>query len=124
MRVDQISLERARALRGDSTGAERLIWSRVRRNRLGVTFRRQQPIGPYIADFVCFKARLIIEIDGGQHSQQLERDQERTSYLRSQGFEVARFWNNEALQQTGAVEEVIRYVVERRLQTPSPQSSP
>ena len=125
MRFDQISLDRASALRKGSTDAERLLWSRVRRKRLGgATFRRQHPIGWYIVDLVCYKARLIVEIDGGQHSLQIERDTERTSYLQSRGFEVVRFWNNEVLQQIDVVVEVIREIVVERLGTPSPQSSP
>jgi very-short-patch-repair endonuclease len=84
----------ARALRSDMTDAERKLWYRLRAHRLnGTSFRRQVPIGRYIADFVCLQARLIIEVDGGQHG--TEGDAKREAWLRGQGFHVLRFWNND-----------------------------
>ena len=90
------------------------ISAAIRRN--GCKFRRQQPIGPYIVDFVCFEKRLIIEVDGGQHIQQVEDDNARTQWLRSQGFQVLRFWNNQVLKEIGGVQELIL----RKLELPNP----
>jgi very-short-patch-repair endonuclease len=95
---------RARALRHDMTSAERCIWSRLRAHRFqGFSFRRQAPIGPYIVDFLCPDARLIIEIDGGQHAVQTNRDAVRDAWLREQGFVVLRFWNNDVLTNLSGV---------------------
>ncbi len=100
--------DRARVLRKNSTDAERRLWQGLRRNQInGCKFRRQQPIGPYIVDFVCFEKRLIIEVDGGQHAQQLEDDLARTEWLRSQGFQVLRFWNNQILREIDSVKAAI-----------------
>ena len=85
---------RARSLRVNSTDTERIIWSALRGHRMnGATFRRQTPIGPYIVDFVCHAAKLVIEIDGGQHfeSRQEQRDARRDAYLANKGFRVLRF---------------------------------
>jgi very-short-patch-repair endonuclease len=73
----------------------------------GNRFRRQQPIGPYIVDFVCLEKRLVIELDGGQHAEQPEYDAERTAWLESQGFRVMRFWNNQVLEEIEIVKEAI-----------------
>ncbi len=78
----------------------------------GCKFRRQQPIGPYIVDFVCFEKRLIIEVDGGQHAQRVEDDNARTEELRSQGFQVLRFWNNQILREIDSVKAAILEVLE------------
>ena len=91
------------------TKAEGRIWSRLRAHRFqGYSFRRQLPIGPYIVDFVCLDARLIIEIDGGQHaSAEAERDKKRDAWLRSQGFLILRYWNNDVLTNlTGVLEHI------------------
>jgi len=74
----------------------------------GLKFRRQQPIDNYIVDFVCFENRIIIEADGGQHAVENNEDSERDSYLQRLGFMVLRFWNNEVLQNTTGVLEIIR----------------
>ncbi len=74
----------------------------------GLKFRRQQPIDNYIVDFVCFENHIVIEVDGGQHATEKEKDIERDIYLRRQGFKVLRFWNNEVLQNTNGVLAVIR----------------
>jgi len=74
----------------------------------GVKFRRQQPIGKYIVDYVSFEKRIVIELDGGQHSAEQERDRERDNWLSKQGFKVLRFWDNEVLQNLEGVLEVIR----------------
>ena len=82
----------ARRLRTDSTDAERLLWSRLRAHRLEPhKFNRQQPIGRYIVDFVCFEAQLVIELDGGQHMDAFAADAERDAWLSSQSFRVLRF---------------------------------
>jgi very-short-patch-repair endonuclease len=99
---------RARSLRRNQTPAEALLWSRLRRgNLLDAKFRRQVPLGPFIVDFLCHKARLIIEADGGQHGLQLEKDAARTAWLEGAGYKVLRFWNNEIFNHTDAVMDVI-----------------
>ena len=77
---------------------------------MGLKFKRQKPMGRYIVDFVCVEQRLIIEIDGGQHAEQMAYDQHRDAWLRSQGYTVLRFWNNEVMQQLEGVLEQIRAV--------------
>ena len=100
--------ETARKLRKESTEAEKLLWKHLRTKQLnGLKFRRQEQIGRYIADFVCFERSLIIEADGGQHAVEKEKDDERTAWLNSQGFTVLRFWNNEILSNPEGVLEVI-----------------
>ncbi len=85
------------------TDAERRLWYRLRAHRLrGIKFKRQAVIGRYIADFVCFERKLIIEVDGGQHDGK-GSDVARDRWLADQGFRVMRFWNNEMLQHTDAV---------------------
>lgn len=101
------SREFAKSLRKRMTDAESLLWRHLRAHRLsGQKFRRQQPIGAYIVDFVHFGARLVIEADGGQHSA-CASDVARDAWLTSQGFRVLRFWNNEILQNTESVLAVI-----------------
>ncbi len=99
-----------KALRDRSTPAEIRLWYLLRNRRLqGLKFRRQVPIGKYIADFVCHEKRLIIECDGGGHneSQQMDRDAVRTYFLSGAGYRVIRFWNDEILQGTERVLESI-----------------
>jgi very-short-patch-repair endonuclease len=114
--VSKLQRSRARTLRHDMTDAERRLWYRLRAHRFGgLSFRRQVPIGPYIADFVCFDARLVVEVDGGQHASQSAYDTERDAWLRSQGFVVLRFWNNDVLVNTQAVlEQIAKIVVQSR----------
>jgi very-short-patch-repair endonuclease len=106
----------AKTLRQNMTDAEQLLWRHLRAHRLdGQKFRRQQPIGPYVVDFVHFGARLIVEADGGQHNGSasgLVRD----AWLRAQGFRVMRFWNNDILRSTDAVLSSILAALEQ----PSP----
>ncbi len=98
----------ARRLRQYPTDAEQRLWSRLRQRQIeGARFRRQAPIGPYVVDFVCFGARLVIEVDGGQHAQQQDRDAQRTTWLEAQGFRVLRFWNHEVLGNIEGVAETI-----------------
>ena len=98
---------RAKNLRKQSTDTERHLWYNLRANRLGFKFKRQVPIGTYIVDFVCLEKRLIIELDGSQHFDNQKYDIERTDWLNAHGFKVLRFWNNDVLQQTTSVIEVI-----------------
>ena len=103
--------ERARRLRREATPEETLLWSRLRGEQLGVKFRRQQPLGFYIADFVCFECALVIELDGGQHAEETARayDAVRTEYLEGREFRVLRFWNNEI---SGNLEGVLFRILE------------
>ena len=109
----------ARKLRKNLTEAEKVLWQRLRLRQLhGYKFRRQCAIGHYVADFACFERKLIIEIDGGQHSDQVSHDSERTKWFESQGFRVMRFWNNQMLKETDAVIEVISNALPPHLNPP------
>ncbi len=111
----------AKNLRKRSTHAEILLWRHLRAKQLeGLKFKRQQPIGNYIVDFVCFKKRIVIEVDGGQHAIEKDKDRERDKWLEGQGFRVLRFWNNEVLMNTEGVLEVIRGEL---FESPSPNPS-
>ena len=102
------TMERARELRENPTVAERVLWKHIRRRQLGGhRFRRQHPTGPYILDFFCFQKGLVLEIDGGQHSERAASDAERTARLEARGFRVLRFWNNQVLNEIEAVKEAI-----------------
>ncbi len=97
----------AKHLRRNMTDAEQLLWRHLRGHRLvGQKFRRQQPLGPYVVDFAHFGARLIVEADGGQHNASTH-DARRDAWLKGQGFQVLRFWNNEILLNTEQVLAVI-----------------
>lgn len=111
----------ARRLRRDQTDAERLIWAALRAHRLnGASFRRQKPIGPYIVDFVCESARLIVEIDGGQHYEAagVARDATRDAYLSSKGYRVLRFSNVDVPKSRSGVLETL--ISELDKMAPSP----
>jgi very-short-patch-repair endonuclease len=113
---------RARQMRREPTEAERRLWSKLRSSGLGVRFVRQRPIGPYIADFACRAARLIVELDGGQHGG--DYDERRDAYLRRQGWRVLRFWNPDVLSNTDVVLETIRLaVIEQQVIAPDPSPS-
>ena len=106
-------VSRARNLRAEATDAEKLLWSHLRRHQmLGYQFRRQEPIGKYIADFVCYRKRLVIELDGGQHIDQLDYDSERSRWLETRGFRVVRFWNEDVLSNAEGVLSVIALFLE------------
>ena len=112
----------ARNLRKQSTDAEKLLWKNLRGCRMeGYKFRRQLVIEPYIVDFVCLEAKLIVEADGGQHAEHLEDDAKRTQLLQAMGYTVMRFWNNEILNKTEAVLENIRSIL---INTPHPDPLP
>ena len=113
----------AKSLRQCLTDAEQRVWLQLRAHRLcGAKFKRQQPLGPYIVDFVCFESRLVIEIDGGQHLDSAD-DRVRDAWLGARGFRVLRFWNHEVLNDLPAVLEVIAAHVRTTppLPTPLPQ---
>jgi very-short-patch-repair endonuclease len=106
----------ARRLRREMTDAQHRLWKHLRAHRFaGEKFRRQEPIGPYIVDFVSHRSRLIVELDGGQHAVRLEQDRERTRWLETRGYRVVRFWNNQVLTETEPVLEAIALAL-----TPSP----
>jgi very-short-patch-repair endonuclease len=106
----------ARELRNNLTDAERCLWHELKRRQIaGMKFRRQQPIGHFIVDFVCFERRVIVEVDGGQHAEQLHYDKRRTRWLEAQGYRVLRFWNNDVLANTEAVAQAILDAVEKRI---------
>jgi very-short-patch-repair endonuclease/succinate dehydrogenase flavin-adding protein (antitoxin of CptAB toxin-antitoxin module) len=105
----------AKQLRGNMTDAEKLLWYHLRGHRFnGAKFKRQQPMGDYIVDFICFEAKLVIEVDGGQHLES-KSDEQRDDWLKGQGFRILRFWNNEVLRETESVLEKIYHAI-----TPSP----
>jgi very-short-patch-repair endonuclease len=94
----------ARALRHEMTDAETRLWTMLRSHRFeGVHFRRQHPIGPYIADFCSPGSKLVIELDGSQHIDQTVYDRKRTEYLESRSYRVIRFWNHEVLSEMDTV---------------------
>jgi very-short-patch-repair endonuclease len=101
-------------LRKECTPAERKLWSRIRNDQLGVTFRRQHAIGHYITDFCAPGKKLIIELDGSQHLEQKEYDEQRTRYLESQGYDVIRFWNNQVMDDVEGVILAINDALEER----------
>jgi very-short-patch-repair endonuclease len=101
--------QKARDLRKTSTDAERLLWKYLQAKRLnGLKFRRQEPIGTFIVDFVCFEKSLIVEVDGGQHVREKAKDEERTKWLEDQSFKVLRFWNNDVMKNVEGVLRVIQ----------------
>ncbi len=120
-RLKPVLTDTARELRKASTDAERLLWSHLRAKQVaGFKFRRQEQIGRFIVDFVCYERQLVVEADGGQHVLEREKDAERTAWLNSQGFQVLRFWNHDILTNlTGVMEEI-----ERHLHAPSGPSIP
>ena len=118
---EQAKLKLAKDLRRKMTDAERKLWQRLRAGRFsGYKFKRQVPIGAYIADFACISAKLIVEVDGGQHLKQLERDNLRTFHLEREGFQVLRVWSDDALVRT---DEVLN-MIWQKLNVPAAALSP
>ena len=110
---------RARTLRNNATDAERFLWRAISARKVaGVRFNRQAPVGPFICDFAARSLRLIIEMDGGQHSIEVASD--RTRYLEAQGYRVIRFWNNDVL---GHIEGVVSEIEQVVAHMPSPEPS-
>ena len=106
MRGGKSMTQRAQKLRRSETDAERVLWRGLRDEQLGWRFRRQHPIPPYVVDFACVEARLVVEADGGQHG--LEEDQLRDENLRRRGWRIFRFWNNDIIEnQTGVFETIV-----------------
>ena len=100
-------------LRRNMTDAEKLLWQRLRdRQMKGCKFRRQHPFNNFILDFVCLEAKLVIEVDGGQHNESVH-DRERDQELESAGFQIMRFWNHQVLNEIDAVTEAIRLELEK-----------
>ncbi|MFT0859748.1 endonuclease domain-containing protein [Ancylobacter sp. G4_0304] len=114
-------IERARRLRRDQTDVERLLWSRLRNRQLeGWKFRRQVPVERFVVDFLCADARLVIELDGGQHTADV--DAERMRMIESCGYFVIRFWNNDVLVNLDGV--VLRIIEAVRANAPHPNPLP
>ncbi len=102
----------ARRLRKEPTDAEARLWRYLRYKQFGVKFRRQQPIGNYVVDFVSFDVRLVIELDGGQHADKRKAyDTRRNAWLKEQGFTVLRFWNHEVMENIDGVRQAIALAV-------------
>jgi very-short-patch-repair endonuclease len=102
------------------TPAEALLWTRLRGRRLaGFKFKRQVGVGPFIADFYCWEAKLIVEVDGAQHAERTRYDIDRTAYLKREGYRVLRFWNNQVIEELESVLIAIRAVLEERVPSPS-----
>jgi very-short-patch-repair endonuclease len=114
----------ARRLRSRTTDTEIALWKRLRGIQTeGTHFRRQVPIGPYVADFACMAARLVIELDGSQHANDVQRakDQRRTHWFESQGYRVIRFWNNEiSMNMDGVLDTVYAALYGSRDSKPDP----
>ena len=117
-----IALNRARQMRKSFTDAELRLWRLLRgRNLKRFKFRRQHPLGPYIADFICLERRIVIEIDGGQHQEQIPYDSKRTGDLEAAGYRVLRFWDNDVQLKTDDVMQVIYQALHT---TPHPNPLP
>jgi very-short-patch-repair endonuclease len=127
--IEPRARRQAQSLRRRPTDAETKLWRVLRELKpLGIHFRRQAPIGAFIGDFVWYAGKLVVEVDGGQHAEmRLAYDDRRTAWLRSQGYAVLRFWNNDVLQATSVVgEAILNAVNERRSasEDPTPDPSP
>lgn len=109
-------INKAKTLRKNQTDVEQLLWRQLRNRQLcQQKFRRQFPVDPYIVDFVCLELKLIIELDGGQHADQIEYDEKRSLFLGQRGFKVLRFWNNDVIENMEGVLEVIRLEILERV---------
>jgi adenine-specific DNA-methyltransferase len=113
------TLRFAREMRSDPTKAEDLLWYHLRRRQMGVRFRRQEPIGPFIADFACLKARLIVEVDGDTHTDP-HRDRQRDRWFQQHGWFVLRFWDGYVLDQTDDTIDLIDLALRDRSAVPDP----
>jgi len=121
--ISHTKRDRARELRVSATPFEQTFWQTVRGHRFGgFKFRRQQVIGPFIVDFVCLSAKLVVELDGSQHAEAVAYDTERDAWLNSEGYRVLRVWNNEWTQQQEAVLERLWEMLNAT--APSPQPLP
>ena len=110
------TLANARSLRQNQTDAENILWFNLKNRKFaGIKFRRQVPIGNYIVDFLCSEKKLIIELDGSQHIDNIEYDKTRTEYLSNLGYKVIRIFNNEVIKNPKTVLEYI-YMIYNELQ--------
>lgn len=118
VKSSKIQLRKARKLRQNMTDTERRLWSFLRDKQLGIHFRRQVPVGPYIVDFLSRKVRLIVELDGSQHYEKksLFYDSKRDNYLRERGFIVLRFNDRELLSNSEGVKKVIYEYIQKRIE--------
>lgn len=120
---NKIHRDLARHLRKNLTTAEQQLWESLRKRQLeGFRFRRQSPLGRYIADFVCLKARLVIELDGKHHHHQQGYDRERDHWMQEQQFQVLRFWNQDILDNQDKVLQQIRHALHQQMQHHLPPS--
>ncbi len=123
-RLSVTTKQNSRRLRRAMTDAERRLWEHLRKRQVeGGKFRRQHPMGRYVLDFVCLEARLVIEVDGGQHGERAKEDSLRTEWLEARGFRVVRFWNHEVLNDLEEVKGVIWRALSAGARPPS-QPSP
>jgi very-short-patch-repair endonuclease len=112
------ALDRARQLRRDATEAETRLWQHLRNRRLrNHKFRRQVWIGPFIADFLCIDAMLVVEVDGSRHAENAAYDDDRTAFLTSKGYRVIRVWNNDVMQR---MDDVLAAILSALSNVPSP----
>ena len=117
-RIKEETTSNARSLRSNMTDAERILWHAIRGRPLhNYRFRRQHPIGPYIADFACLDKKCVLELDDGQHQNQVTHDEYRTLFLQGQGWQVLRFWNHDVLNN---LEGVLLTVVATLAALPQP----
>jgi very-short-patch-repair endonuclease len=116
------NIQTARMLRKNMTDVERLLWSRLRANQLGVKFRRQVPLGTYIADFMSLKEKIVIELDGSQHYEEngIKEDKIRDEYFRKEGFTVLRFSNAEIIENVDGIIDMIWELLQKMTPTLSP----
>jgi very-short-patch-repair endonuclease len=125
---DRRPTQRAQELRNGATDAERILWRHLSRRQLGgLKFSRQMPVGPFICDFLCRERGLVIELDGGQHTERAAADERRTAFLQSHGLTVIRFWNNDVLTNINGVLEHILEALGRlpaKFQRAHPQPPP
>ncbi len=112
--ADAMANERARYLRRNQTDAERRLWVHLREMKHdGFHFRRQCPVGPYVADFLCYSARIVVEVDGGQHGTEpgLAHDEKRDAWFEANGYRVLRYWNDDVRKNVEGVVETILSVL-------------
>ncbi|MES3095598.1 endonuclease domain-containing protein [Sphingomonas aerolata] len=116
------ALNRARKLRRNATEAETRLWQSLRSRRLAdFKFRRQVWIGPFIADFLCMDAMLVVEVDGSQHIGDAAYDADRSAYLANKGYRVIRVWNNDVMQR---MDDVLAAILSALTSVPSPSHAP
>jgi very-short-patch-repair endonuclease len=120
-RYPLLQKSRARKLRESQTNVENRLWARLRDRQIaGVKFRRQHPIGPFIADFCCVEAGVVVELDGGQHAEQFAADERRTKFIEQRGYKVLRFWDNEVIVNIEGVLQCINAALDHPHPSPLP----